>query len=675
MRLPIAGKIITFVVMTVVLSCTTVLFMTMHFLTPPLDASIEGMTQLAKTATDAAYKANSEKFLKEAQLIAQNPDLIKAVMQQDHAAAAAVGKELMEMAGSEFITITDEKGIVVARGHSDKYGDDVNNQETVSAGRQGKSAAGIVVGTEVPFSLQAGAPLIHEGSVVGTIGIGISLTNETYVDNLKKDTGLEATIFKGDVRVMTTLVKDGKRLIGTKLQNAAVSEAVLQRGETVSGRLDLLGNPFSVVYWPILNMEGKPVGMWFTGQPIDHVIQVQKEALHNSLLAMLGITLLFALVAFAMGKLLASPIKRITAYAETVANGDLSASLSVHAKDETGRLANALATMVNTLKTRISEAGEQSALAQQETEKAKEAMSMAEEARSKAEKAKHEGMLSAAEQLEGVVGVVSSVAAKLSMQIEKSEHGAAEQASRVTETAASMREMNSTVADVARNAAAASDISLSTRQKAEAGAEVVSQAVNSIRKVEEQSLKLKEDIQVLSEQSQSIDQIMSVISDIADQTNLLALNAAIEAARAGEAGRGFAVVADEVRKLAEKTMASTHDVGSVISSIQQSTGKSVAQVEEAVRIIDEATEFAAKSGEALQQIVDMAESTANQVRNIATASEEQSASSEEINNSIIQVNTIAEDTSLAMREASDAVAELGELAQKLTDMIDSMKNE
>lgn len=673
MKISIAGKIITFVVMTVVLSCTTVLFMTMHFLTPPLDASIEDMTQLAKQATDAAYKANSEKFLKEAQLIAQNPALIEAVIQQDHSAAAAIGKKLMEMAGSEFITITDEKGIVIARGHSGKYGDDVNNQETVSAGRQGKSAVGIVVGTEVPFSLRAGSPLIHADKVVGTIGIGISLTNETYVDNLKKDTGLEATIFKGDVRVMTTLVKEGKRMIGTQLQNTAVSEAVLQRGETVSGRLDLLGNPFSVVYWPILNMEGKPVGMWFTGQPINQVIQVQQEALHNALLAMLGITLIFAFVAFAMGKLLASPVKRITAYAETVAGGDLSASLSVHAKDETGRLAAALDTMVKTLKIRISEAGEQSKLAQQETEKAKEAMSMAEEARSKAEKAKHEGMLTAAEQLEGVVGVVSSVAANLSMQIERSERGATEQASRVTETATSMEEMNSTVAEVARNAGAASEISLATRQKAEAGAQVVSQAVNSIRRVEEQSLKLKDDIQVLSKQSQSIDQIMGVISDIADQTNLLALNAAIEAARAGEAGRGFAVVADEVRKLAEKTMDSTHDVGNVILAIQQSTSKSVEQVEEAVRIIGEATEFAEKSGEALQQIVDMADSTANQVRTIATASEEQSASSEEINNSIIQVNTIAEDTSQAMRQASDAVAELTEQAQKLTDLIENMK--
>ena len=673
MRLPIAGKIITLVVVAVALSCTAVLLTTMRLLEPPLDASIDATTQLAKATTDATYNASSEKFLQEARLIAGNPALVEAVARRDHAAAAALGKELMDMAGSEFITITDEKGIVVGRGHSPKYGDDVNNQETVAAGRKGESVVGIVAGTVVPFTLRAGAPLVHEGKVVGTVGIGISLASEAYVDRLKKETGLEATIFKGDIRAMTTLIRDGKRLIGTKLQNTAVSEAVLQRGETVSGELQLLGRPYSVVYWPILNMAGKPVGMWFTGQPLDTVVQARREALHNALLAALGITLVFALVAFVIGRMLASPVKRITAFAETVAGGDLDAPLSVRARDETGRLAGSLHTMVGTLKARIAEAREQSELAQKETARAQEAVQMAEEARHKAESARREGMLAAAGQLEGVVEVVSSVAAGLSAQIEQSERGAAEQASRVTETVTAMEEMNTTVAEVAQNAGAASEASAATRQKAEAGAEVVSRAVDSIHRVGEQSLKLKDDMRALAEQARSIDRIMGVISDIADQTNLLALNAAIEAARAGDAGRGFAVVADEVRKLAEKTMASTTDVGNAIKAIQQSAGQSAEQVDIAVRIIDEATEFAGKSGEALQQIVEMADSTADQVRTIATASEQQSASSEEISRSISHVNAIAGDTAQAMQAAAGAVTDLAEQTRALSGLIENMK--
>ena len=125
------------------------------------------------------------------------------------------------------------------------------------------------------------------------------------------------------------------------------------------------------------------------------------------------------------------------------------------------------------------------------------------------------------------------------------------------------------------------------------------------------SLDLKEDMTQLNEHAQDITRIMGVISDIADQTNLLALNAAIEAARAGEAGRGFAVVADEVRKLAEKTMASTQDVGNAIKAIQESTVKSTESVDKAVEQIEQATEFANQSGSALEEIVATVEATAD----------------------------------------------------------------
>ena len=332
----------------------------------------------------------------------------------------------------------------------------------------------------------------------------------------------------------------------------------------------------------------------------------------------------------------------------------------------------AIVEMVNALKTHIDNARHESENAREQSRKAQEAMEQAEAASTEAQ-SKTEAMLVAADKLEQVGSVVSSASTQLSAQIEQSDRGAAESATRLSEAATAMNEMNATVQEVAKNAGSASAASAETKQKAEAGAQVVEKAVRSIDQVHQMSLELKDDMTQLNEHAQDITRIMNVISDIADQTNLLALNAAIEAARAGEAGRGFAVVADEVRKLAEKTMASTNDVGNAIKAIQESTAKSMTGVDNAVERIGEATELANQSGQALQEIVATVEATGDQVNAIATASEEQSAASEEINQSIVQVNDMSRQTAEAMGEAAKAVSELAAQAQTLTELIRELK--
>ena len=332
----------------------------------------------------------------------------------------------------------------------------------------------------------------------------------------------------------------------------------------------------------------------------------------------------------------------------------------------------AIVEMVNALKQNIENAQRESENAREQSAKAQEAMAQA-EAASREAQAKTEAMLVAADKLEQVGSVVSSASTELSAQIEQSDRGAAESAQRLSEAATAMNEMNATVQEVAKNAGSASAASAETKQKAEAGSQVVEKAVHSIEQVHQMSLELKEDMAQLNEHAQDITRIMGVISDIADQTNLLALNAAIEAARAGEAGRGFAVVADEVRKLAEKTMASTNDVGNAIKAIQESTAKSMTGVDNAVERIGEATELASQSGAALEEIVATVEATADQVNAIATASEEQSAASEEINHSIVQVNDMSRQTAEAMGEAAKAVSDLAAQAQGLTTLIQELK--
>lgn len=405
---------------------------------------------------------------------------------------------------------------------------------------------------------------------------------------------------------------------------------------------------------------------------LENVVAATESSMTVTGIVCLVITLLGLVVGVGMTRVITVPVLKTLRFAQSVAGGALDQRLRLDQKDEIGQLSVALDSMVDSLNEKINESNNKSLIAGQKEAEALKSMQRAEEAGTEA-RSKTTAMLAAADRLEEVANILSSATNELSAQIEQSERGASEQASRVTETATGMEEMNSTVVEVARNAGAASDVSAQTREKAEQGAGIVQKAVTSIQTVQREALALKEDMATLGSHAQSISQIMGVISDIADQTNLLALNAAIEAARAGEAGRGFAVVADEVRKLAEKTMTSTIDVGNAIKSIQNSATKSMDQVDRAGRAIEEATGFVNESGVALEEIVKMADQTADQVRAIATASEQQSASSEEINQSISQVNIIAGETARAMEEAARAVSDLADQAQVLTHLIDEMK--
>jgi methyl-accepting chemotaxis protein len=167
--------------------------------------------------------------------------------------------------------------------------------------------------------------------------------------------------------------------------------------------------------------------------------------------------------------------------------------------------------------------------------------------------------------------------------------------------------------------------------------------------------------------------VLNVISDIADQTNLLALNAAIEAARAGEAGRGFAVVADEVRKLAEKTMTATTEVGKSIGGMQLATQNNARRFVDVAASVEQATSLAGTSGNALHEILVLSNQTAELICGIATAAEEQSATSEEITRSIDEIHRVADETAAAMIQSSATVHELADMALELEKLLERLR--
>ena len=313
--------------------------------------------------------------------------------------------------------------------------------------------------------------------------------------------------------------------------------------------------------------------------------------------------------------------------------------------------------------------------AEAKAEEAERSRYEAEQAMVQAERARLEGMAEAADRLEGLATAVAQAGALLAERVAQVARGTARQHERTTETATAMEEMNATVLEVAKNAAQAAESARAAREGASEGMATTDAVNRSIETVRTRSEGLKTSLDALGERAKGIGAIMNVISDIADQTNLLALNAAIEAARAGEAGRGFAVVADEVRKLAEKTMNATKEVATVIADIGSGVKENIVGMDAAVVAVGDATTLAGKAGAVLRHIVDMVETATDEVRSIATASEQQSATSDEINRALTDINHISDETAQGMDDAKRELAKLEDSTGELSTVIASLRRE
>jgi len=256
-------------------------------------------------------------------------------------------------------------------------------------------------------------------------------------------------------------------------------------------------------------------------------------------------------------------------------------------------------------------------------------------------------------------------------------HGTAEQIATAAEEVAAQsatvatasEEMSATSNDISHNCTLASDSACRASQTANSGADVVKETICGMQAIADKVRESAHTVESLGARSDQIGAIVGTIEDIADQTNLLALNAAIEAARAGEQGRGFAVVADEVRALAERTTKATHEIGEMIKAIQTETEGAVASMEQGVREVEKGMDSSRRSGDALQQILEAISDVNLQVQQIATAAEEQTAVTGEISSNIHQITDVVQDTATGAHQTADAASGLSRTAQDLQQLV------
>lgn len=262
---------------------------------------------------------------------------------------------------------------------------------------------------------------------------------------------------------------------------------------------------------------------------------------------------------------------------------------------------------------------------------------------------------------------------KLSASSEEISRTMHDQTSRSSQIATAAEEMSQTVIDIAKNASSIAQSSTETSAIAHKGSTIVSQSVAETKTVAETVNKSAVVMQTLGEKSTQIGEIVAVINDIADQTNLLALNAAIEAARAGEQGRGFAVVADEVRKLAERTAKATAEISQMIGAIQGEVDNAVHAMNQTNKQVDVGLRYSVEAGEQLESIVSSVSSLQSMIQQIASATEEMSSTSEAISGDIQAVAGGAREISSGAEDIAHASSELAHLSAQLKSIVDRFK--
>ncbi|WP_277761996.1 methyl-accepting chemotaxis protein [Pseudomonas sp. A34-9] len=332
------------------------------------------------------------------------------------------------------------------------------------------------------------------------------------------------------------------------------------------------------------------------------------------------------LLAWLLTRSIVSPLNRAVQAAQTIASGNLTKTIEIDGKDEPARLLEALAAMQSNLRKTI-------------------------------------------EQIAGSATQLGAAAEELSAVTEEASRGLQQQNNEIEQAATAVNEMTAAVEEVARNAVSTSEASNQSTHAAREGRDQVVKTVDAIQTMTHDVQNTAHMIEGLAAQGRDIGKVLDVIRAIAEQTNLLALNAAIEAARAGEAGRGFAVVADEVRALAHRTAQSTQEIEKMVAGIQNGTGEAVSSMQQSNQRTQTTLEMARAAGVALEQITQSIHQINERNLVIASASEEQAQVSREVDRNLVNIRDLATQSAAGANQTSAATHELSRLAVDLNAMV------
>ncbi|GIN83005.1 methyl-accepting chemotaxis protein TlpC [Bacillus sp. J5TS4] len=481
--------------------------------------------------------------------------------------------------------------------------------------------------------------------------------NEDIVDLLGEKTGDTITIFQGDTRVATNVMKNGERAVGTQASSEVIA-AVLKKGKRFYGQADVAGSSYQTAYMPLKDQNGNIIGMLYTGANQSILASLTQSLFTQFAIVLVIVIIVSVILVLVFTRKINKRLNALKSAFESAGNGDMTIEVS----DKTGDELSELSVYYNKMRMKLNDTiqtVQQSALQ----------------------------LASASQQLSAGAEETNQASEKITEAVQQIANGAQDQITRIENSESSLKQASADIRDISANTAAIADKGQLAQSKADIGQKEIANVQAQMDAIHQSIQKSGEIIHQLDGRSKQIEQILSVITQIADQTNLLALNAAIEAARAGEQGKGFAVVADEVRKLAEESQQSAGQISKLIIEIQKDMNRSARSVEhvkteaaEGVTMIqrtrDAFKEIAAATGEISAEISDLSASVTNISASAHQINDSFAANTADIKESTKntrQAAALTEEQFAAMEEITAASETLSQLAEELTGIISQFK--
>ncbi|MDY6398099.1 MAG: methyl-accepting chemotaxis protein [Treponema sp.] len=554
-------------------------------------------------------------------VLADKTRLAAALDTGDFDTANTLTVEQKKVLDIDYLIVTDDSGIIVG-GNAPK-GTNLSSSHAVSHALKGFVEYAYESNSIYNYSLVVAYPVKRDGRVVGTVVGTFSMTDSEFVESIKNNYKVECTMFEGKVRAATTL---GANFVGTTLDNQNIVDMVLSRGERYNGFNTIGGKKFMSVYAPIRDSSGSISGMLFVAKSMQIVDHAVNTVIKIVVPILIGLALLLVIVATIFVRRMLKPLNGVKDTLNDISSGDadLTKRIDLKSKDEIGAVVSGFNTFAGKLQNIIGDV-----------------------------KTSKDELMVAGENLSGATQDTASSITEIIANIESMKHQIDAQNQSVSQTAGAVNEIASNIESLERmiesqssgvtQASAAVEQMIGNISSVNASMEKMAGSFNELRTNSQAGISkqkaVNDRIDEIESQSEMLQEANVAIASIASQTNLLAMNAAIEAAHAGEAGKGFAVVADEIRKLSETSTAQSKTIGDQLNNIKDS--------------ISQVVTASSESSLAFETVSRKLEETDALVMQIRAAMEEQNEGSQQITEALHNMN----DSTVEVRNASNEMSE------------------